>query len=376
MKDNSKYNPTKRQIFSIPLNPYTSAEDIENIFIPFLQKYKDWIYDIFCTVRIPPFLQDAMGAVFREDQLAQMFQNAMTIEERTGVRVSATFNNTFVPPTKEYLDVFVSNLQYLYDAGLRSMTMPHNHWIMDGVLQEKFPEMQIKNTVLKRVQTAQDYWNACIMGYDYVNIDRVLLRDESELDNIKKAQLKFQDETGKYVPTALLANESCKGRCPAMDEHYLINNSSGSGHPGTNIPYFHQRISQPTCSKWRLEDPAYAFKMSNIPPYREDVERILEKVDLLKMHGREGFGLLNETILFIESYVAGDPELHDISVRTLIDELEVKPDVLTMWKTNIRNCRFQCWDCRMCDRLVDSAKKKRDEKYGSSIDDLIANFEG
>jgi len=374
--DKTKYNPTKRQIFSIPLNPYTSEEDYENIFVPFLKKNKDWVYDIYFTCRLNPFRQDAMGAVFREDQLVQMFQNAMALEERTGVRVSATFNNIFVPPTKEYLDIFVNNLQYLYDEGLRSMTMPHNHWMMDGILQEKFPDMQIKNTVLKRVQTAQDYWNACEAGYDYVNIDRVLLRDEIELDNIKRAQLKFQEENGKYVPTALLANESCRGRCPAMDEHYLINNSSGSGHPGTDMPYFNQKISENTCAKWRLEDTAYSFKMSNIPPYRKDVERILEKVDILKMHGREGFGLINETIKFVESYVNGDEELHDISVRGLIEDLEVKEDILTMWRTNIRTCRFQCWDCRMCDRLVESAKKKRDEKYGSSLEDLVANFEG
>jgi len=370
------YQPKKRKIFSIPLNPYTSAEDYEKIFVPFLKTYKDWIYDVYFTSRIPPFLQDAMGALFKEDQLVQMFQNALTLEKETGVCVSATFNNVFVPPTSENFDIFVNNLQYLYDAGLRSMTQPHNHWMMDGVLKKRFPEMMIKNTVLKRVAHAQAYWNACEAGFDYVNIDRILLRDEATLDSIKKAQLKFQKKTGKYVPIALLANESCRGKCPTMDEHYLINNSSGSRQPGTDKPYFYQKISKNTCAKWRVEDPAYVFKMSNIPPYREDVERILEKVDILKMHGREGFGLMNETILFVESYVNGVTELHDISVRHKIEDLNIDPNILKTWRTNIRTCKFECWDCGLCDRLVETAKQKKKELYGSSLEDIVANFEG
>lgn len=368
--------PTKRKIFSIPLNPYTSAEDFEKIFVPFLTKYKDWIYDVYFTARIPPFLQDAMGAVFKEEQLVQMFQNALALEAKTGVRVSATFNNVNVPPTAENLEIFVNNLKYMYEAGLRSMTQPHNHWMLTNVFKEQFPELQVKNTVLSRVSTAQDFWNACEAGYDYVNIDRILLRDESMLNSIKKAQLKFQQETGKYVPVALLANEGCRGKCPTMNEHYTINNSSGSRLPGTDKPYFFQDISKNTCPKWRLQDPAYSFKMANIPPYRVDVERILDKVDILKMHGREGFGLLNDTIKFVESYVNGDDELHDISVRLQIEDLRVKPGVLKSWREKIRDCKFECWDCQLCDKLVESAQKKKDASLGTSIDDLISNFEG
>lgn len=368
--------PTKRKIFSIPLNPYTTAEDYNNIFVPFLIKYKDWIYDVYFTARIPPFMQDAMGAVFKEEQLVQMFQNALALEQRTGVRVSATFNNVNVPPTMENLEIFVSNLRYMYDAGLRSMTQPHNHWMMTGILKKEFPELHVKNTVLKRVATAQDFWNAAEIGYDYINIDRILLRNETELNNIRKAQLAFQEKTGKYVPVALLTNEGCRGKCPAMDEHYTINNSSGSKLPGTDKPYFYQSISKNTCPKWRLEDQAYVFKMANIPPYRADVERILEKVDILKMHGREGFSLLNDTIKFVESYANGDPELHDISVRHQIEDLQVRDGVLRAWREKIRDCHFECWDCKLCDKLVESAQKKKEKTIGTSIDSLIANFKG
>ena len=367
--------PKPKKIFSIPLNPYITAEDFNNIFVPFVKKYKDWIYDIYTTTRIAPFLQDAMGATFTEEQLVQMFQNAITLQEITGVTVSATFNNINVPPTAENLEIFISNLKYLYDGGLRSMTQPHNHWMMTGVFKEQFPEMTVKNTILRRVATAADFWNACEAGYDYVNIDRILLRDETTVKHIKKAQMKYFELTGKYVQTAILANEGCRGKCPAMNEHYTINTSSGSRQPGTDKPYFYQKISENTCPKWRLEDPAYAFKMANIPPYREDVERILENVDILKMHGREGFGLMNSTIKFIESYVNGEEQLYDISVRNQIDDLEVRPAVLEAWKNKIRDCHFECWDCRMCDELVASAQKKKDKSLNASIDNLISNFE-
>jgi len=311
-----------------------------------------------------------MGATFDDSALVQMFHNALTLEKATGVRVSATFNNTNVPATAENLEIFCNNLKYLYDEGLRSMTQPSNHWMATGVFKEKFPELHVKNTVLKKVSTPQQFWDACQDGYDYVNIDRKLLRDEETLQKIKKAQVKFEKETGKYVHTALLANEGCSGNCQVMEEHYTINNSSGSGQPGTDKPYFYQKISEVSCPKWRLEDPAYAFKIGNIPPYREDVERILEYVDILKMHGREGFGLLNDTISFVESYINGAEELHDLSVRGQIEDLQVNDNKLQMWKKHIRNCKFECWDCHLCDELVASAQKKKAD-VGLSIENLI-----
>ena len=35
--------------------------DFSKIYLPFLQKYKEWIHDIYVTIRCPPFAQDAMG---------------------------------------------------------------------------------------------------------------------------------------------------------------------------------------------------------------------------------------------------------------------------------------------------------------------------
>jgi len=363
----------KKQIFSIPINPYMTKETTDNVFIPFIKKYKEYIFDLYFTARIPPFTQDAMGAVFTPEQNLQLFQNAMYIQEKTGVKVSATFNNTKVVPTYENLELFMKNLRPLYNAGLRSMTQPHNHWMLSGLLKREFPEMYIKNTVLKEIKTAQMYWDACKAGYDYVNVDRVLLRNEDELKRIKKAQSKFKEQTGKYVPIAILANEGCRGNCPTMTEHYNINNSSGSNLPGTDKPYFYQKISSFTCPKWRMDDPAYVLKIGNLPPYREDIERILEYVDVIKMHGREGLALQSDTVNFIETYCREnyDGELHDISVRNFIEDLGVDPEKLKQWRKHIRNCKFECWDCSYCDELYKSAKKKNELDLNFSMDDLV-----
>jgi hypothetical protein len=51
------------KIFSIPLNPKLTEIEF-NEFLNFCRQYKDYIYDIYFTCRIPPFLQDAMGDIF------------------------------------------------------------------------------------------------------------------------------------------------------------------------------------------------------------------------------------------------------------------------------------------------------------------------
>ena len=46
---------------------------------------------------MPPFTQDAMGDVFRTETDAQQVAiNALVIGEKTGIPLSATFNNIWV----------------------------------------------------------------------------------------------------------------------------------------------------------------------------------------------------------------------------------------------------------------------------------------
>jgi len=54
-----------KKIFSIPLNPFLTDEFFRNTFLPFLEEHRDYIYDIYFTSRVPPFVQDAMGGQIR-----------------------------------------------------------------------------------------------------------------------------------------------------------------------------------------------------------------------------------------------------------------------------------------------------------------------
>ena len=115
-------------MFSIPFNQKLSEKQF-NEFLAFCAKYKNYIYDIYFTSRMPPFTQDAMGdiIILQEDQY-YIIETALHIQKTLGIRVSATFNNIKVAPTQQNLDLFIKNFKKLYDAGIRSATIPHTHW--------------------------------------------------------------------------------------------------------------------------------------------------------------------------------------------------------------------------------------------------------
>ena len=353
-------NKEKKKIFSFPLNPFLTANQLKKETVPFLQKNKELIYDIYFTCKIPPFMQDAMGVfVEQENRFKTIFSDAMIIQQMTGIPVSATFNNVGVAPTDANLEIFIENLKPLYKAGMRSMTIPHTLWLKRGAIQETFPDMFIKNTVLRRVKTAQEFWYAAEAGFHLINIDRILLRDRKSLEDVKKAQEKFAKQRGRYVYTAILANEHCLGKCPVMDEHHFFNNCLGSGAPGTKVPYFKQKVGQ-SCPRGnpKAPHPTFVFKMCNIPYFRKDFEDLLKLVDVIKMHGRNDPHLLKESAEFIDNYAQGKEEVvygeNDILKRAIMD-LHIPADKIDMWRKMIKNCKFECWDCNFCDNLVETA---------------------
>lgn len=346
----------KQKIFSVPLNPMMPREVYEQQFIPWVLKHKDYIYDFYFTLRIAPFYQDSMGSNFSEEQIFYIFQNALATANATQIPISATLNNIHVPPTMENLDMFIENFRYMYNAGVKSVTLPHSHWLMTGKLQKEFPELQIKNTILRKVDSGQEFWDAAVAGFDYVNLDRNLMRDYKMLKDIKKAQTTFFSKTGKYVKISLLANEGCRGKCPVMDEHYTFNNFQGTGEPGTDKPYFYSPIGGLSCMKWKQEDRAYDFRTANFVPYRTEFEEILEYVDVIKMHGRESLSMLESTMKFITSYADTDnEELSDISMLAAVRKFQVSDTKVAQWRKLIKNCKFECWDCNYCDQLVDES---------------------
>ena len=135
-------------MFSIPLNPKLTPDQFD-YFLNFLKKYKHLIYDVYFTSRIPPFTQDAMGDIFTENQFDLINENAFIIPKMTGVPLSATFNNIEVPPTEKNLDTFITHFKKLYDKGVRIVTIPHTLWMLTGRFQKRYPDVMIKNTILR-----------------------------------------------------------------------------------------------------------------------------------------------------------------------------------------------------------------------------------
>ena len=338
-----------KKIFSIPLNPFLTREYFVDTFLPFLQEYEDYIYDIYFTSRIPPFLQDAMGGFIRPEDRDTVWENALDIKKQLGIEISATFNNVNVSPRYDNYKLFVENFKKLYDQGVRSATVPHAHWVAMG-LKKHFPALKIKNTILRKVATAQDYVLAAEQGFDYINVDRILMRDQEELKQIKRAQDYIYQKHNRFVEIALLTNEGCLGRCPMMDEHYSYNNLKEPNE----LPYFRHEISKVTCEhKWEREVNAFFFKAATIPPFRQEYDELLNYVQVFKMHGRDSVDRLDESLAIVRNYAKGEETLCDGSGLYLDG---VSREELNGWRKKIKTCKFQCWDCNYCDALADSKK--------------------
>lgn len=326
-------------IFSVPINPKLSENEFYS-FLEFLHKYKHLIYDLYFTSRVAPFSQDAMGDVMADPTPA--IEAAMYIQATTGIPISATFNNLNVRPSQQALDVFIHNFEPLYNAGVRSATIPHTHWIATGQIQKAFPELFIKNTILRNVVHANEIANLAKAGFHYVNIDRDLMRDRDQLIKMKKAADRYN------VKLALLANEGCIGQCPMMDEHYDYNLSR------VNSPqYFNDPISRVSCPKWDVEDPSVMLKTANIPPWKEDWEELLQYVDVFKMHGRESQSRLRETMDIIRRWDNNEEILFD-TFNQYLEDTNLGGRPIDGWRKKIKNCKFDCWDCNYCENVYEA----------------------
>lgn len=332
-------------MFSIPINPKLSERQFYE-FVEFCTQYKQYIYDLYFTCRMPPFVQDAMGDVFITDPYATI-EAALQIQEMTGIRISATFNNTLIKPTQQNLDLFISNFSQLYNSGIRSATIPHTHWVATKQIQKNFPELQIKNTILRNVTRPNEIAALANAGFNYINLDRDLMRDRDALIECRRAAKKYG------VKLALLANEGCIGNCPMMDEHFEYNNGR------VNDPqYFNDSISRVSCPKWDFEDPSTPLKTANFPPWKEDWDELLQYVDVIKMHGRESIGRMYETMDIIKRYANNEEILFDTFNEYLKQtNLEEKP--INAWRKIIKNCKFNCWDCNFCDRVYEAKSAEK-----------------
>ena len=343
-------------MFSVPLNPKLTENQL-NEFISFLKEYKSFIYDFYFTCRVSPFDQDAMGDVFNggEEDHNYLIGLALHIQNETGVAASAVFNNIQVRPSQQNLDLFIENFRPVYDSGIKSATIPHTHWMATGQIKKAFPDLFVKNTILRNVSEPRDIEHLAKAGFDYINLDRDLMRDHEKLKRFKKAKSQFG------VKISLLANEGCYGGCIMMDEHYQFNNTRTDGPQ-----YFNDPISRVSCPKWDHEDFAVSLKTANFPPWREDWQEFIDDlgIDVIKMHGRESHTRLKETMEIIKRYANNEEILFD-SFNDFIEETNMVDKPITVWRNKIKNCKFDCWDCGYCDKIMAV-------KYGNHISPKVA----
>jgi hypothetical protein len=346
-----------KKIFSIPLNPKLNEQQFTD-FYNFCVEYKEFISDVYFTCRIPPFNQDAMGDVFTiVEEKNSLIENAFNLQNHLGIPISATFNNTTVAPTQQNLDRFIKNFKPLYDAGVHIVTIPHTHWMATGQIKAAFPRLFVKNTILRDVRTAVEVVNLAKYGFDYINLDRDLMRDRDTLLRLKQAKKWIKDNLNKDVQFSLLANEGCLGSCPMMVEHFEFNNTRKDESP----QYFNDPISRVSCPKWEIEDPAVFLKTASLPPWRSDWQEFLDDlgIDVFKMHGRESIDRLYETMMLVERYAKGEELLYPEFDKWLHESnLEDKP--IKIWRDKIKNCKFDCWECQYCDKIEE---KKSPWKY-------------
>lgn len=332
-------------MFSVPLNPKLGEEDLA-VFAQFLEQRKAYLYDFYFTCRIPPFTQDAMGDVFPQMYSDQLIDKAIILQEDTGVPASAVFNNIEVRPSEENLDLFIENYRPIYELGIRSITIPHTHWVATGKIQQAFPDIFIKNTILRKVNEPREIEHLAKAGFNYINLDRALMRDEQRLLRFKKAKEKYG------IKLSILANEGCVGGCIMMDEHYHFNNTRTDGPA-----YFADPISRVSCTKWNKEDSALFLKVANLPPWKEDWDRMFELgVDVIKMHGRESIPQLWETVDIINRYVEGQ-EILRREFQWSVIRAGLSDKAISIWREKIRTCNFDCWDCGFCDKIIAHQEK-------------------
>lgn len=311
------------------------------------------IHDINFTCRVEPFMRDAHGVfVTREENAAHLGQ-MLSLQEDTGITASAVFNDILVPNTEGELRRFVANLEPLVDRGLRSISVPHVLWMKMGLLQKNFPDLRIKNTVLREACSGQDFWNHAEAGYDYVNLDRRILRDRDALIEVRGAQRAFEGRFGKKVPTAVIHGEGCVGTCALIPEHYhhtlthprVDENLSSSlevfriptgysclvvGHPNVNLP-----------------------RNVGLPCFAEDLEEVCAYFDVVKLAGRRSYLSIGDALDALEHlgqtdgpFLWGTPE----EFPRLLAHPEAGP-LLQRWRQVTRTCRYQCWRCSLCTEL-------------------------
>lgn len=317
---------------------------------------KDFIYDD--GVKYIHY-GNVMGVVCTDEQLDYLFK----IQEEFDISISLTLN-ALNPPLdllydEKVLKQFIQFIKQFYDRGLRVCTISDIHLMKSGVLQKQFPLMKFKNTVNHKIMDTQTFINYANLGYEYIQLDRSLVRNLNELKRIAKANTKYKRKL------YLLSAEYCMYNCPFKGEHDLINEQIQD-----STAYFNgnQKLSHISCDNWRHS--SYA----NLPRIGVDLmlkdekmaDEYLEYMDVFKLSGRliqlDMFEHEDKKIYIngfdsLEEKLAKDNQKRKISLK--FKKITTAENKSSVFKTTqgeelldtLMNCRNQCYACHKCEEV-------------------------
>jgi hypothetical protein len=339
----------KKAKFSIPYNPFLDKEELIQ-FISFLKENKDNIFDVYTTSYLPPFTKDAMGINSLEIN-SQIIVNAYIIQSETGIPVSLTFNNFCVSPSYENYKEFILNLKQL--KKFYTLTIPHTSWLKFGLREEmkKFVEnsdkILIKNTILWKLKDPSEIYKQFEAGFDYINLDRTLLRNVDLIKEIDEARKIAEKKFGKKLYLSLLINEGCEGNCPIQNDHFIYNNNREKNEP----TFFNSDLRKISCEKFDNENPKlYKLKSANIIQDFREIDYYSQWIDSFKLHGRENKNVFYSSLKLIENYKNNEI---DIGIKSIL------MDKYDEYRNFVRNCKFKCYKCNYCEEVIQKNNFKK-----------------
>lgn len=333
------------------------------------QEFKDSISDIyFGHYFLSSDGQVRYGNVMNQDASMDRIQELFTIQEKYGIPISLTLNDTIPDPRflldPKIQDEFVEYIRWFYDRGLRICTIGCTHTMNNGRLREEFPEMRWKNTVNNIVRDAQGVVDYAMLGYDTILINRSLHRDLPEVKRIRKAVDWFNENNPdrKKLEVSLLVSEGCINNCPWKSTHDY---NWGGGE------YF-KHINN-TCSTWR-RDPHLPPELPRNTPdafwyNKDDWEEYARYIDTFKYVGR--VSRYEETDNPVMGWVKNPFTHQRRKSHHSFDEILEEEILLHQYQPGmmvesdnqfifdnermrklgkvLKVCRGQCWNCHDCE---------------------------
>ena len=268
----------------------TTDQDDENFFYNVIknadQSFRDEIDDIYFAKDFHYKFAGAnrrYGDVMGKNATDLQIDNLFKIQEKWGIPASLTINQE-THPTEIIIDPdikkqFVNFIGEFYERGLRICTISNIHLMGTGILQKNFPEMNWKNTVNHIVGNAQQMVDLHVLGYNYIQLDRQLNRNMSNLRRMSKVA------KDRGIKTYLLASEGCMPFCPFKEEHDIvqpwIGSNQGKSYFGT--------LNKISCDKWRFPErwgQPPRVGTSCVWDTNERFDKYNELVDVFKFSGR------------------------------------------------------------------------------------------